>query len=164
MISKSQVIFCIVSFVIIGFFVLGKAKEGFSQDGGTLGCCHTTDNTACVGCLEDCAISEELCGENSWNEDLRCVLVDGEFQSCEPGFGTGCCVISSGNCQNDEDFDLCNGTGIAWYLSTDCSEVSLCRTLIPTLNQGGKIITIAIIGLFAVIAIFAMSRRNAGTS
>jgi hypothetical protein len=61
------------------------------------------------------------------------------------------------------DFDLSiSDNGVPCEGAVDCEAPP--PPQIPTLNQWGKIITIAVVGLFAVIGLFAMRRRNAVTS
>lgn len=86
----------------------------------------------------------------------------------DPGPPPCCDVPDQRSCfsgVDEESYEL--GFGGDFYPDRPCvgeeGGNAACVAPIPTLNQWGKITTIAVIGLFAVIGIFAMRRRNAVT-
>lgn len=85
------------------------------------------------------------------------------------GSGENACVGGEG-AELECEPDNCGSRSCTFYADRICiftgeDSIGACvpPPQIPTINQWGKIITIAVIGLFALIGIFAMRRRTAGT-
>ena len=162
---KNRFSLFIATFLIIGFFFLALPDKGYSGV-NTLGCCNPGGDT-CTGCeLGDCAIREAECFDEldgiSFTTGDVCDL---SINSCTDNFeGPGCCVISAGNCNNNQLIGACDeGEGMAWFLDTDCSEVPQCQivnTPIPTITQWGLIALASILGIVGFIVI----RRRKATA
>jgi hypothetical protein len=68
------------------------------------------------------------------------------------------CASSTGNCEEILGGTVCGN--IPDLLCTFDEQPCSCTPQIPTLNRWGKIITIAVIGSFAVIGLIIMRRRS----
>lgn len=219
MINKNQVIVFVVSFLLVGAFVLSIPEAAFSQ---ILGCCQTEGQCAILS-EPDCDASEgEWCQGGTCNEDTdlcECptcnvtveksvnepeniefffeiaigdggptipfslpkgdqfstmfdIPVDGmldpttirELTDQLPDF----CEFIDIDCTTSEDAECFDEEGPVIQCRCGSSEDEITCTFInncnppqiPTLSQWGKIIMSGVIGLFAVIGIFAMRRRS----
>jgi len=153
----------IIAFLIVGFFFLALPEKGFS--GVNLGCCITEiPGGECLGCglLEDCAISEGDCPADALFFNGEACLTNG-IEECKNLEGTelGCCVITAGNCNDNQLIGACDeGEGIAWFIDTDCSEVPQCAPInnpIPTLSEWGLIAIAVVLG---IVGFMVMRRRK----
>ena len=160
---KNKISLFISTFLIISFFFLALPEEGYSGL-NPLGCCITPpgDEQICIGCDDDltCAIRENDCPspEGIFFTGSTCITISGGNDDCEPNpTGPGCCVISAGNCNNNQLIGACDeDEGMAWFLDTDCSEVPQCQivnTPIPTITQWGLIALASILGIISFIVI-----------
>lgn len=68
------------------------------------------------------------------------------------------CASSTGNCEETLGGTICGN--IPDLSCTFEEQPCSCTPQIPTFNQWGKIITIAVIGLFAVVALIIIRRRS----
>ncbi len=168
MMFKNRTSLFVATFLIIGFFFLALPEKGVAGI-GPLGCCFDSQQTPaiCQGCgeLGSCSVTLDRCTAELgqfWSTDLVC-MGDG---SCvvPPTGGAGCCLFSEGDCEDDLEWQECNGNGEAWFLSADCSEVSECpqfitniNSPIPTLSEWGLI---AMAGVLGIVGFMVIRRRK----
>ncbi len=166
---KKQISLFVATFLIVGLFFLALPEKGYSGVPTDLGCCDNPSN-GCLGCGGlDCAITENVCVglSGAWAINEFCNTSDND--TCKTAFGApGCCVISLGNCNEQQMFDGdggCVGEGIAWFFETNCSEVPECAdpkvsTPIPTLTQWGLIAMVVVLG---IVGFMVIRRRKVTT-
>jgi hypothetical protein len=168
---KNRISLFVASFLIIGFFFLALPEEGISGTNGitSLGCCLHDPSGLCVGCeLADCAIAEDGCQATGDVYIEGNICVDGTPVECvDPFDDPGCCVISAGNCIENQTLTLgvgCDGEGgTAWFLRTDCSEVPECAPLVtnvPTLSGWGFISLAVVLGVLGIAGFMVIRRRK----
>jgi len=161
MMIKNRFSLFVTTFLIIGFFFLALPEKGYSGI-RPLGCCEDiADN--CIGCGSlECAIQFSECegipvsggfspGEACFDNDKCSTPKEGDF---------GCCVISAGSCNENQEFEDCDGVGIAWFFDANCSEVPECAPIVtdvPTLNEWGLI---AMVGILGIVGFMVMRRRK----
>lgn len=175
MLNKNHILASIVTILVIGFFFLSKPETSFA--GFAMGCCIL--NNECVGCETGCQVTSDLCdiegGTLDTSPGSTCVKEPGQAASCVAiGSANGCCEVSAQQCVDDPPVmrnDCFNGQVGNNMSSFFPDQGFMCvgnscvsPPPIPTLNQWGKIITMVVIGLFALIGVFAMRRRKAVTS
>jgi len=158
---KNRISLFVSTFLIISFFFLALPENGYSGMPINVGCCIGADE--CLGCgSSDCAITRNECDDiiNTalWVPDFVCIQGVGCQDLPEE---LGCCVISEGECQNEQTIEQCNGEGAAWFLQTDCSELLQCPqavvSAVPTLNEWGLI---AMAGILGIVGFLVIRRRK----
>ena len=171
MLFKNQFSLFVATFLIIGFFFLALPEKGISGI-GPLGCCKIPPGTICTGCgSQDCSILDSECiALGSANQiSGGSVCVDGT--TCIiPEDTPGCCVLLDGNCDVrvlDDDLEPelgCSTEGIAWFLETDCSEVSQCPQsvvpAVPTLSGWGLMSLAVVLGILGLVGFMVLRRRK----
>ena len=168
---KNRFSLFLATFLIIGFFFLALPEKGYSGTNGinSLGCCLHDPSGLCVGCeLADCAIAEDGCQATGDVYIGGHICMDGTPVECvDPFDDEGCCVISAGDCNDNQTFSFpggCNDVGgIAWFLRTDCSEVPLCArppTNVPTLSGWGLISLAVVLGILGIVGFMVIRRRK----
>jgi len=160
---RNRISIFVATLLIIGFFFLALPEKGFSGLLSGLGCC--LDSGVCIGCggLE-CALNNDECmaaGGNSGTDSFFC-LANGNCSGPIKSDDLGCCVLSEGNCNEDQEFQECDGVGIEWVFKTECSEVARCpdpkvTSPIPTLSEWGLI---ALAGTLGIIGFMVIRRRK----
>ena len=157
---KNRISILIATFLIIGFFFLAFPEKGYS--GIPFGCCKTPDNgtSSCIGCESGCATSQDFC--NSQNGDFTDsfeICIDEGGALCDPTNPQlpGCCIMESGDCMEDIEFQTCfddrEFMGEIWFDST-CAGVPQCAPApIPTFNQWGLIVLAGILGIVGFMVI-----------
>jgi len=153
MMFKNRLSLFVATFLIISFFFLALPEKGYSGINGNsqLGCC--IERGVCIGCGSlDCTLDLNEClamgGDNSALNQV-CQTNGG----CAEPAGLGCCVLSEGNCNENQEFVDCDGEGIAWFFKTDCSEFPECAPLVtnvPTLSEWGLIAMAGIVGFMVI--------------
>ena len=163
---KNRISLFIATFLIIGFFFLALPIESHSGLGTMPGCCINTNSNSCVGCESGCSTTPEFCADNGGTDFL-----DGEFCvtggpgalcSVFPPSVTGCCIRTSGVCDDDATFNDCfdNG-GDAWDVNQVCSELPECSIQVsdvPSINQWGLIAMAGILGILGFIFVIRRSK------
>lgn len=132
-----------------------------AQESVSLGCCKTVEGTpSCVGCGEgaNCAIDGSLCVEtNSFSLGEYCIdsTVAEEAECRVAESKSGCCVVSEGQCSDNETVNTC--TGQHWFEGAACSSVPACE---PAASSSGFIDWIIIAAAFVIVILLLMKFRR----
>ena len=167
MILKNRFSLFIATFLIIGFFFIAMPEEGYSGiDPTSFGCCGTPGDSCIVCELGDCAIRGDECNNIGGAFMLQGSVCDSNIVSCTDNFeGPGCCVLSAGNCNNNQSIGACDeGEGLAWFLGIDCAEIPQCAPPpknVPTLSGWGLISLAIVLGILGILGFIVMRRRKA---
>jgi hypothetical protein len=162
---KNKITLFVATVLITGLFILALTNTGL---GGTpaLGCC--VNEEGCIGCgpLEDCAIEGVDCPlppDATFTTGEICLGLGANDDECKTPDGgeLGCCVLQTGNCNESQSLESCNGEGgDAWFNDAECSEVPQCAPVtrdVPTLSTWGLI---ALAGILGVILFIMVTRRR----
>lgn len=149
-------------FLITLLFFPALQRSVVAQDTVSLGCCKTVEGTpSCVGCGDggaNCAIDGSLCVEtNSFTLGEYCIdSTVAEQAECRVAESkSGCCVVSEGQCSDDESFNTC--AGHHWFEGTECSSVPPCASPVAS---SGFIDWIILAGAFVVVIFLLMKFRR----
>ena len=163
---RNQVSLFVATFLIISFFFLALPEKGLGNGENPLGCCFIPD-VICTGCgSQNCSILLSECTALSSKNQLAAGEACVGTMCMDPVGDQGCCVISAGNCIENQTLALSGGCdaegGRAWFLRTACSEVPQCTlvTNVPTLSEWGLLSLVVALGIMGIIGFMVMRRRK----
>ena len=161
---KNQFSIFLLTFLVVGLFSLALTVIEASALALPAGCCRTSDDAFCLGCVSGCSATESYCeaqGGIFIGSEQACVDPFGDCGSV-PEDSRGCCLRADNLCSEDRTFDECFQAeeGQFWVADESCSFVSDCQEArpIPTISEWGLI---AMAGFFVLIGIWGITRKKA---
>ena len=168
MMIRNRISLFVATCLIIGFFSLALPEKGYSGVAQISGGCCLDNIATCFGCDGfDCVLSEDACFELGGNPAgglSVCLALDqgGTFCTNQPSEASGCCLIETANCSNNQTRSECFGEGgneaEIWYFEESCSNIPRCTPpIVPTLSEWGLI---AMAGIIGIVGFMVLRRRK----